>query len=371
MDSSGQLYDARHRSAIAWFISPHGFGHAARASAIIEACSRHRPLLRHHLFTTVPPSFFAAALNEIDHVLHTVHCDVGMVQRTPFVEDIDATVAAVERLPLDGGPELERLVETARATGCRIVVSDIAPLGLVVADRLGVPSVLVANFTWDWIYRNYGDDRLAAIAGAVAPIFRSATRTVATEPVCPGLAESHRVPPVSRAPRRDRDEVRRGLGVAPEERVVLVSLSGLDRGVVDPRELPLPPDVVALIPHRRAGIEVRDRVIRIPAEGGPYHPDLVAASDLVIGKLGYSTVAEVYHADTAFAYLTRPRFPESPVLEAFVDEHVRSAPLSTDWPRDPLSRAVVGRLLETGRRSLSRTQGADRAARLIVELDAG
>ena len=29
---------------------------------------------------------------------------------------------------------------------------DISPLGLMVAERAGLPSVLVENFTWDWLY---------------------------------------------------------------------------------------------------------------------------------------------------------------------------------------------------------------------------
>ena len=65
----------------------------------------------------------------------------------------------------------------------------------------------------------------------------------------------------------------------------------------------------------------------LPHHSPVYHPDLVRAADVVVGKLGYSTVAEAYAAGTRFAYLPRPAFRESAVLEQFVRENLPSTPL--------------------------------------------
>ena len=56
----------------------------------------------------------------------------------------------------------------------------------------------------------------------------------------------------------------------------------------------------------------------LPHHSPIYHPDLVAAADLVVGKLGYSTVAESFAAGTRMLYVPRPTFRESAVLEAWV-----------------------------------------------------
>ena len=72
------------RVDLAWFITPHGFGHAARASAVIAACSERVEGLRHHLFTTVPAEFFVDSLRDIDWRLLDHQCDVGMIQCDPF-----------------------------------------------------------------------------------------------------------------------------------------------------------------------------------------------------------------------------------------------------------------------------------------------
>ena len=43
---------------IAYFISPHGFGHAARSAAIMEALNEINDNIEFHLFTLVPRWFF-------------------------------------------------------------------------------------------------------------------------------------------------------------------------------------------------------------------------------------------------------------------------------------------------------------------------
>ena len=63
---------------IACFISPHGFGHATRAIAVIEALQLIRAHVHAHIFTTVPRSLFAQTLTSFTY--HPVVVDVGLVQ---------------------------------------------------------------------------------------------------------------------------------------------------------------------------------------------------------------------------------------------------------------------------------------------------
>ncbi|MCK5376431.1 MAG: hypothetical protein KAJ97_05075, partial [Acidobacteria bacterium] len=112
----------------------------------------------------------------------------------------------------------------------------------------------------------------------------------------------------------------------------------------------------------------RGRLLVLPFHGGFYHPDLVAASDVVVGKLGYSTVAEAFHAGSAFAYVARPNFPESPVLAAFVEQHMTAMEIdevafrSGDW------LPQIEPLLDRRRNPAKDVNGADAAANAILEL---
>ena len=359
---------AGEKCALAWFISPHGFGHAARASALVAACSSRRRGLHHHIFTTVPRGFFGDSLAGVSFEYHHLECDVGMVQATPFDEDVDGTIQALERLPVNHGPEFERVLDQIAANDCRLVVSDIAPQGLAVATRLALPGVLVENFTWDWIYRAYHDPRLNDLGGRLAEIFRSASLRIQTAPVCETAENGRAVAPVSRLPRRSRTEVRESLGIPTGHRVVLLSVGGLHASDVEHRGFRPPTATTLVVPGAVDRVRASGSVIWIPTMGGPYHPDLVAASDLVIAKLGYSTVAEVYHANTVFAYLCRPRFPESPVLNAFVRQHIPSEAIPEDWLGEPTAAEIIDALLEGPRPTRTRPNGADVAAKMLLSL---
>ena len=52
--------------------------------------------------------------------------------------------------------------ELVRGVRADLVVGDIPPFACTAAERAGVPSLAIANFTWDWIYSIYSAfDRIA------------------------------------------------------------------------------------------------------------------------------------------------------------------------------------------------------------------
>jgi hypothetical protein len=85
---------------IAVFVSPHGFGHAARSSAVMAEAHR-RSGATFDLFTTVPEWFFGESIAG-GFRYHDVVVDVGFRQRSALEFDLPATVAALrEHLPFD------------------------------------------------------------------------------------------------------------------------------------------------------------------------------------------------------------------------------------------------------------------------------
>jgi len=354
--------------ALAWFVSAHGLGHAARAAAVMAATSRLRPDLRHHVFTTVPRWFFDDSLPDSDVRIHRLDCDVGMVQRDALSEDVDGTVEALSSWLSASTALLDRASSRIVAAGCCAVIADIAPLGLAVARAVGVPAVLVENFTWDWIYHSYRNSELEKLGARLAQWFELATLRIQAEPVCDRRVEAVQVPPASRACRSGRDEVRRRLGVQRGQRLVLIGQGSTKPDRSRLTDLGLNPDkMLIVVPDPAATAMVAaGGILTTPAAGGLYHPDLVAACDLVIAKLGYSTVAEAVRAGTPLAYLRRPRFPESPILEAFVRERLPSMPLSSDWLDDPASGCLLEGLTRSPRPAVDRGNGADQAAAHIL-----
>ena len=215
-DSGGRQalpYTLRVPTRIAFIVSPHGFGHAARAAAVIEALHRVRPDVRPQIFTRVPTWFWEDSLTgEFDY--HDALTDVGMVQKSPIEEDPAATLSALEAIrPLEAAArglasDLERL-------GCELVVCDISPLGLAAAKQAGIPSILVESFTWDWIYEPYfeAEPGLREVAREMGELFDGADLRIQTEPVGRPFPGAWVVPPVSRRSRASAEEVRDRLGL--------------------------------------------------------------------------------------------------------------------------------------------------------------
>src|SRR5262249_6376557 len=95
--------------------------------------------------------------------------DTGVVQVDSLRLDEDATAPAAAQFYADFERRVDdeaRIIGTLKAD---VVIGDIPPLAFAAAARAGVPSIAVANFTWDWIFSSYtAFDRLAA--GVVSTI---------------------------------------------------------------------------------------------------------------------------------------------------------------------------------------------------------
>lgn len=106
---------------MAYFISPHGFGHAARAAAVIGALQELHPAFRFEIFTTVPYWFFEDSL--ACHLgYHSLGTDVGLGQKTPLgLTLLDQwQPAPKEGWSLSVKMALEGLNRIKRNPGCKV-----------------------------------------------------------------------------------------------------------------------------------------------------------------------------------------------------------------------------------------------------------
>src|SRR5688500_13176797 len=103
--------------------------------------------------TTVPPWLFARAHSAVH--LHAIETDTGLAQidSLRFDERESARRAAVFYRTFDERVDAEARV--LRNIGVDLVVGDIPPLAFAAAERAGVRSMAIGNFTWDWIYGIY------------------------------------------------------------------------------------------------------------------------------------------------------------------------------------------------------------------------
>jgi len=311
------------RYKIASFISPHGFGHAARAAAVISAIHGLARKATFEIFTAVPAWFFKESLTG-PYNYHRVNTDIGLVQKTPFEQDLGETVKRLDRFHPFRPGEIRRLAEVVRRAQCRLVLCDISPMGIAVAKEAGIPSVLIENFTWDWIYEEYVGryPGFRPHIDYLQGVFASADYRIQAEPVCKPTDADLVTRPVSRKPRTPPSKIRNALGIPQNEKAVIVTMGGFPQ-TFSPPDHPLGGERVHVImPGGADALQREGHFLRLPRHSGFYHPDLINACDAVISKVGYSTLAESFHAGLPFGYIPRADFRESPFLSAFIRAHM-------------------------------------------------
>ena len=322
-------------------ITPHGFGHAARACAVMEAISK-RVSVCYEIVTTVPEWFFGESLTA-SYRLHPIGCDIGLVQRNSLEEDTGQTLKLLDRFyPLD--PALVERVGELFAD-CRLVICDIAPLGIAAAKRANVVSVLLENFTWDWIYSQYIKQRpgFAAHIRYLEQLYGEVDYHLQAEPVCERVKCDLLTGPIARSRHRTRADIRRLLQVSEEDSLVLVTMGGV-QGTRLPLDRMAGRDHCFILPGQGVEEIIKEDNLRLlPPDSGIYHPDLVAACDAVVGKVGYSTLAEVYQAGLPFGYICRPGFRESSALAEFIDREMASMEITALQFQDRLPSLEVAR----------------------------
>jgi UDP:flavonoid glycosyltransferase YjiC (YdhE family) len=353
---------------IAFFITPHGFGHAARAAGVTDALRGIDPSVRFEIFTTVPKVFFedSAGANFGYHALLT---DVGLVQDSPTRENLPETLHALQRMYPFDQDLIANLANTILRLQCQLVVCDIAPMGIAVARKAGIPSVLIENFRWDWIYQHYlkVNDQFNESINYIQDVFNIADHLIQAEPVCLRREADLRTIPICRSAHTPASEVRAQLGLTPRHKAIYVSMGGSNWDAGFLRDLPNHDEYFFIVTSGNASPHRQDNLLFLNVH--TYMPDILAASDVVISKLGYSTLAEVYYAGIPFGYLTRPHFPESQTLQDFVHAEMQGMHISES---QFYSGAFVDQLEEL--LSLPRIQrdhastGADAAARFILNL---
>lgn len=341
-----------------FYVSGHGFGHAARSVEIVNALATRRPDLRIVVRTSVEPWLLNLTLATPVDLQH-VQCDTGMVQIDSLRLDESESIRQAALFHQDLAEKSADEARQLEAVGADLVVGDIPPLAFRAAEAAGLPGIAIGNFTWDWIYAGYPEH--LSDAPWLVPEIRAAYRSASLAlrlPMFGGFdvfgPSVRDIPLVARRSRRDPADVRAWLGAPADRPLVLVSfgghgLSSLPLETVDARGrytiLTTVPPGGGATPQAPA-----DGLLFVPEESvyaaGFRYEDLVAASDVVVTKPGYGIVAEAAANDTAILYTSRGRFVEYDVLVSAMPDLVRCLFIGQDalfaghW-LEPLDRLVA------------------------------
>ena len=109
------------------FITGHGFGHGTRTCAVLNEIAKSRSC-KFDIFSTLPNWFFFNNLPELELELHNIQTDVGLVQKSPFIHDLNETLKQLEKFTQFNNRDFFECLKIARNKDFDLLEINLFPL---------------------------------------------------------------------------------------------------------------------------------------------------------------------------------------------------------------------------------------------------
>ncbi|KAG2699807.1 hypothetical protein I3760_07G206200 [Carya illinoinensis] len=345
-EESNGVSASRNHLVFAYYVTGHGFGHATRVVEVV----RHLILAGHdvHVVTGAPEFVFTSEIQSPRLFIRKVLLDCGAVQADALTVD---RLASLEKYSvtavLPRASILETEVAWLNSIKADLVVSDVVPVACRAAADAGIRSVCVTNFSWDFIYAEYVMDagnHHRSIVWEIAEDYSHCEFLIRLPGYCPmpAFRDVIDVPLVVRRLHRSRKEVRKELEIGEDVKLVILNFGGQPAGW-NLKEEYLPSGWLCLVCGASDTQDLPPNFVKLAKDA--YTPDLMAASDCMLGKIGYGTVSEALAYKLPFVFVRRDYFNEEPFLRNMLEyyqggvEMIRRDLLTGHW-KPYLERAI-------------------------------
>ncbi|MGH7847917.1 MAG: glycosyltransferase family protein [Candidatus Binatia bacterium] len=292
---------------VVYYISGHGFGHAVRSRMLMHSLQQLCPEIVLHVRTTAPSWLFTDLPSAIHYSKQTL--DVGAIQQDSLRMDLEATFQACASLYQKIPQLIEQELSFIDQAQARLIVGDVPPLAFAIAGRAALPSVAIANFSWNWIYRAYLEEfpSFLPLIAQMETFYRHASLCLSL-PFSADLSifpKRVSIPLMARVSRLGKRQARDQYDLPAEKKIALLSFGGLGLS----QTLPVERDVNYLFVTTGNTPLRRQTLVVLPDEQLHYE-DLVRAADVVVTKPGYGIVADAIAHQVPVLYTARGPFPE-------------------------------------------------------------
>lgn len=306
------------------YLSHHGLGHGARSCEVLRQLP---DSIEVEIHTRISPEFFETELPGKRLTLIQDSWDVGLIQKDNRTIDWSATREALEYQQITESQRIHKESQRLARLQPQLVYSDMPTAPLLAAQMAGIPTCLLANFTWPQIYSRFPQDQ------APTPHLLQSLQnqiTAADHLLLPGLAldiphpNPHQLGLITRTGQPVRNALLHHLQLPPHTRLVLVYL-----GAWGDRLQPHATVQLATIPHLAfvAFHPLPDPIIQLDPDHWNFH-DVLASCDALVAKPGYGMVAAALHHGIPLIHHPREDFAEYPVLRDALAQLLHPPPLA-------------------------------------------
>ncbi|WP_251554614.1 glycosyltransferase [Neobacillus muris] len=336
---------------ICYYISDYGFGHASRSVAIIRELLAQSDEIKVIVCHSYALAFMKESLGHEGRVeFREVSTDIGYILKQNSLEPDVKGLNLAFHAYMENMDDVVRVeVEFCRRRGVAAILSDIVAFPFKAAKELGIPSIRLSNFTWYTAYKQLMDeDRLETLRGYYSLMDYHFSLAASNEPSW-GIRENRGFGFVSRGCDQGAvEELRRWMDPKGSKTIVYFGLGmKVFMDELDGLALWDSPNCCFVVSSNVA--VRRENVHRIP-KFYTESQHFVAASDLVITKAGWSTVAEAVNANKPLVVLNRSHMEEDENMIEFLKKYKRAEVM--DWQEIRnlrIDQELVGRLEEQKR----------------------
>ena len=349
-------------------ISGHGYGHAAQVVPVLNALGGLVPEVTAILRTAVPAAFFQNRLT-IPWTLTPVQQDVGCIQDGPLTIDIEATWEAHQHFHETWEARLSIEVAAMQAASPALVIADTPYLAIEAGSRAQIPTVALANFTWDLVLKEYchaSDLSQQQLIQRIRLSYAKASMAlrITPAPSIDAFSSIIDIGPIASPNFPERDRLTSALALTDKERTVLVGFGGIPL-------TSLPLEQMEQLHHYRFLIDgpVPPGYSRIHStETLPFSfKTLLASVDVIMTKPGYATIVEAVALRTPLVYVRRYNFADEQPLVDYLHRYGRGIELSLDDFSQGRWEAALQQALNTRTSSLPPpSTGATEAAKILA-----
>lgn len=309
-----------------YYISGHGFGHISRSGNIINRLLSEDFIEEIHLVST------RISFIDFHHPklkLRSLKLDVGISQKDSLSIDMETTKEELVQFEKDKSSLLKEETKYCKENQISLILTDSSSFPITIALEVGIPSIFLGNFTWDFIYRNYAktDPYFGTLSDQLEVEYGFATEALVLPFHCPmpNFLEKTNIGLVGRKPSLSKEMARKQFGFQEDITYILLSFGayGLEGHRLQTKNLP---KHIQLVAYGVPGIQKEG--ILVPDVS--YYPDLVTAADFVCTKPGYGILAECYYTKTPILYTDRGDFIEYLYLVGALDLYFSSAYLNLE-----------------------------------------
>lgn len=345
---------------IAYTISSHGYGHAARSAVVLKELAPH---FQFYVSSEIPADYFRRFVPEL--TFRKISLDTGCAQADFIAVNRPQSYLNLAQFLENEHSWCEKEIQWLEENEIDLLISDVPSVPLKAAKQVGIPAMVIANFNWHDIYSGFPE----------APRYPELITTLRDHyaacdmQILPQLHLENNVVPrletvgLLSLPGNDiRDEL---VEVLPDTAInrplIFIYLGQYDCSAIQWQKLEKMSDYFFLtrdeVPE---GISCSN--LKVLDEKFAF-PDLMASSQLVVTKAGYSTLATAFSHNKPVVTCERPGFKEFEAVQACltdfgIGEILASEPFyNLDWQesiKKALKFTVKGKIETHGEQGIKR-----------------